>query len=69
MRGTVVEFDEAAGTGWLSDDDGRRWFFHCTQIADGTRTIASQTPVSFESLPYLGRYEATAIMKLARPDL
>jgi cold shock CspA family protein len=61
MRGVVTEFDDAAGMGWLTDDDGGRWFFHCTQIADGTRTIAIETPVTFESLPFLGRYEATAI--------
>ncbi len=67
MRGTVVEFDEAAGVGWLTDEAGQRWFFHCTQIADGTRTVAAWAPVSFESLPYLGRYEATAVTKLASP--
>jgi cold shock CspA family protein len=65
MRGIVTEFDDVAGLGWLIDDDGNRRFFHCTQIADGTRTIDVNTAVRFDLLPYLGRYEATAIAKLS----
>jgi cold shock CspA family protein len=61
MRGTVTEFDDAAGMGWITEPDGTRRFFHCTQIADGTRTIASGIAVTFDLLPYLGRYEATNI--------
>ena len=38
--------------------------FHCTQIADGTRTIEVGQAVRFELLPKLGRYEATAIEKV-----
>jgi cold shock CspA family protein len=61
-RGVVAEFDEARGTGCVKDEDGRGWFFHCTQIADGTRTIAVGAPVSFEVRPgHLGRWEAAAI--------
>ncbi|MGY6502274.1 MAG: cold-shock protein [Acidimicrobiales bacterium] len=46
LTGTVAEFDEARGYGAVAGDDGR-WFFHCTAIADGTRTIAEGTSVSF----------------------
>ncbi len=68
MEGTVAEFDEAAGLGTVTADDGVRYGFQCTQIADGTRTIAPGTAVSFEVRPWhLGRYEATAITP--RPDL
>ena len=67
MHGVVIEFDDSAGMGWLRDSEGRRWFFHCTQIADGTRTIDTRTAVSFECLPYLGRYEATDVTKLLGP--
>jgi CspA family cold shock protein len=61
MSGTVSEFDDAVGLGTISADDGASYPFHCTQIADGTRTIAPGTPVTFEIAPRLGGYEATAI--------
>ena len=47
--------------GAITSDDGRRFDFHCTQIADGTRTIQVGQVVDFGLLPKLGRYEATAI--------
>jgi cold shock CspA family protein len=60
--GVVTAFDEAAGLGTITADDGAAVGFQCTQIADGTRTIAVGTAVSFELRPWhLGRYEATAI--------
>jgi cold shock CspA family protein len=65
LQGIVREFDDPAGMGWIAGHDGTDRFFHCTQIADGTRTIAVGAPVAYELLPYLGRYEATAITKLA----
>jgi len=46
--GTVVEFDEAAGVGAVESDDGHRLFFHCTQIADGSRTIDVGAVVTFD---------------------
>ena len=61
MEGTVVEFDEARGLGTI-DGDGRAYPFHCTAIADGTRTIEVGTAVSFEVRPAgMGRWEATQI--------
>ena len=39
-----------------------RFPFHCTAIADGTRTIAPDTAVKFRLVPGpLGALEATAI--------
>lgn len=61
MNGTLAAFDEAVGLGVIEAEDGRRIEFHCVAIADGSRTIAVGTPVEFELLPKLGRYEATAI--------
>ena len=47
----------ALGTdGWydLTAEDGTVYPFHCTQIGDGTRTIAVGTKVEFELMPRLG---------------
>ena len=62
MRGTVSEFDEAKGYGTVRTEDGRELFFHCTQIADGSRTIAVGTDVTFEVVAgHMGRWEAAEI--------
>lgn len=60
--GCVVAFDEAVGLGTVESDDGRRYRFHCTQISDGTRTIAVGTPVTFEVVAARrGTWEAAAV--------
>jgi len=63
MRGVVTEFDDAAGLGTITTDDGTAAYrFHCTAITDGTRTIAVDTRVEFELRPARnGRYEAGAV--------
>jgi len=61
LSGTVIEFDTERGLGRIDADDGRSFPFHCTQIADGTRSIAVGAAVRFDVLAKLGRYEATAI--------
>ena len=59
MRGTVEAFDEAAGLGVVTSDDGSTYPFHCTQIAGGGRSIDAGTPVEFVVSPgHLGRWEA-----------
>jgi CspA family cold shock protein len=64
MTGVVTEFDEAAGLGTVTGEDGTTYPFHCTQIADGTRTIPVGAPVAFDVRPWhRGRYEATAITR------
>jgi cold shock CspA family protein len=51
--GTVAEFDPSG------HQPGGRWFFHCTAIVDGTRTIAAGAEVQFEVAPgRMGRFEA-----------
>jgi CspA family cold shock protein len=62
VTGRVVVFDGHAGLGEIVADDGSRYPFHCTQIADGTRRVEVGIAVEFEIGPGLpGRWEATAI--------
>jgi cold shock protein len=64
LTGTIAAFDEHAGVGSVRSDDGADYFFHCTQIADGTRTIAVGTAVSFEVAPGRpGRWEAVQLTR------
>ncbi len=59
-HGRVTAFDDAVGLGQVTDDDGSVHGFHCTRIADGTRTIELDTVVSFVLVPgHLGRWEAS----------
>ncbi|MGH9186617.1 MAG: cold-shock protein [Acidimicrobiales bacterium] len=64
VRGVVTEFDDDKGFGTVRSDDGRAFFFHCTAVADGTRSIDPDTRVSFEVVAgHLGRWEATRLLK------
>jgi len=47
-RGVITKFDEHAGLGTVDAAEGETYLFHCTQISDGTRTIAVGTEVTFE---------------------
>ena len=47
LRGTVVDFNDPVGLGHVQGADGSVLLFHCTQIADGTRTIPSGTHVTY----------------------
>ena len=62
MIGRVVAFDAHRGLGTIVGDDGREYPFHCTRIADGSRTIEVGAHVTFEAVAgHLGRFEAAAI--------
>jgi cold shock CspA family protein len=64
VEGVVAEFDEARGLGVVASTDGTTYPFHCTQIADGTRTIEVGTPVRFDVGPGLpGVWEARGVAK------
>ncbi|HXX88908.1 MAG TPA: cold-shock protein [Acidimicrobiales bacterium] len=66
LAGWVDEFDEARGLGTISGDDGRRYPFHCTAIADGSRRILVGTRVVFVTSPgHLGRVEADTVRNAA----
>lgn len=63
VTGTVTDFDEARGLGTVTAADGTIYGFHCTAIADGTRTIRVGTAVTFDvAAGHLGRWEATALV-------
>ena len=63
-RGTVIAFDEHAGFGTVRASDGSELFFHCTQLADRSRTVEVGTEVRFEVIPgHLGRWEAARVEK------
>lgn len=64
--GRVLAFENDRGLGEIEDDSGVRYPFHATQLADGARTIAVGSPVSFEIIPGLpGRWEAAGIQPRA----
>jgi cold shock CspA family protein len=62
--GTVATFDDAKGFGTVRDErTGEEHFFHCTAIADGTRTIDVGATVTFDVVPGRnGEWEARAIV-------
>ena len=64
MNGNVTTFDEQAGLGTVTAGDGTSYDFHCTQIADGTRSIPVGVAVTFDVRPWhRGRYEAVGIAR------
>ena len=62
-QGQVLDYDDAAGMGTVRADDGADYFFHCTSIADGSRTIAPGAMVSFGvAAGRRGLWEATDVV-------
>lgn len=64
LTGRVATFDKPAGYGTVTVDDSDgsgeagEWFFHCTAIADGSRSVEIGTRVHFRLAPgHLGRME------------
>ncbi len=45
IEGVVEEFDAYRGVGVVRARGGERLFFHCVEIADGSRSIDVGTPV------------------------
>lgn len=65
--GRVVDFDETRGDGHLESDDGRRIYFHCIGIADGTRRIDVGARVSARRVTgHRGADEATDVRVTTR---
>jgi cold shock CspA family protein len=63
--GVVEEFDEQRGLGTILADDGDVLPFHCTAIADGSRSVEPGRRVQFRVAPGLsGRWEATRVEKV-----
>ena len=64
MTGVVAEFDEHVGLGVVRTEEGE-YPFHCTQIADGTRTIEVGAPVRFDVIAgHLGKWEAARVERV-----
>ena len=64
VTGTVTEFDERRGLGTISAS-GTTHAFHCTQLADGSRSIRVGQRVEFVVVPgRRGDWEAAAIVKV-----
>lgn len=64
MVGTVASFDDHRGYGTIEAGSGI-YFFHCTRIVDGTRTVDEGARVAFELVPgHRGRWEAAAVTPL-----
>ena len=62
LAGRVASFDDATGWGVVAAENGTDYPFHCTAIADGTRTIEADTPVSFSLAPgHRGVWEAAGV--------
>ena len=61
--GEVIEFDDPAGLGAVRDDEtGIEHPFHCTAIADGSRTIEVGARVTFTVVPgHQGHWEAAGL--------
>jgi cold shock CspA family protein len=62
LTGVVSDFDEHKGYGSVRADDGAEYFFHCTQIADGSRSIPTGVRVTFDvAAGHGGRWEARSV--------
>jgi len=62
--GVVATFDERRGLGTIRAG-GAEYSFHCTRLADGSRTVDVGQAVTFEVVPgRLGDWEAVAIEKV-----
>ena len=60
--GAVSEFDDPRGLGVVRSDDGETFPFHCTALADGSRTVDVGARVVFTVAPgHRGRYEARSV--------
>jgi cold shock CspA family protein len=62
QHGHVEAYDPRRGLGAIKRDDGHRFEFHCTAIADGSRDIPVGATVTFWVVPgHLGQWEAATI--------
>lgn len=66
--GVVASFDDHVGAGTVRDAvTDEVWPFHCTRIADGSRTIPAGVEVGYRVEPGPTGFEAVAISR-TRPD-
>ena len=68
MVGEVIDFDEDGGYGTVRAAGGVEYFFHCTAVADGSRTIEVGTSVHFQVVPGgRGHWEGADLVPIASP--
>ena len=61
----MTSFDAGRGLGEVSDEDGTRYGFHATAVADGSRRIEVGASVVFTISPgHRGLYEARSLTPL-----
>ncbi|HQT98946.1 MAG TPA: hypothetical protein PLG60_00425 [Acidimicrobiales bacterium] len=61
----MVDFDEGRGDGVLKSDSGEEFYFHCLEIADGTRVIPVGARVrASRGVGRLGHDEARQLIQL-----
>jgi cold shock CspA family protein len=64
MKGRVESFDDRRGDGLVRSDGGQGFYFHCVNIADGSRSIdVGQLVSAKRAVGHLGRDEAFSIEK------
>jgi hypothetical protein len=64
IEAAVESFDERRGDGRLIGENGETFYFHCVDIADGTRTIDVGERVTAErAVGHLGHDEAVKVTK------
>jgi cold shock CspA family protein len=64
IHGSIESFDDRRGDGRLIAENGERLYFHCVDIADGTRTIDVGERVTAErAVGHLGHDEAVKVTK------
>ena len=62
--GRVASFDDHVGAGTVrADGTDLIWGFHCTRIADGSRSIPEGAYVSFEVVPGPAGLEAVDLRR------
>ena len=60
--GVVAAFDDHAGAGVITDAaTGEQWYVHCTRLANGDRSIAVGTVVTYRTEPGPTGQEAVAV--------
>ena len=66
MNGHVEAFDDYRGDGLMRSDEGEGLYFHCVDIADGSRSIAvGERVTARRQVGHLGHDEAFVIEKVA----
>lgn len=69
LTGFVEAFDDDRGDGLLRSDGGEGFYFHCVNIADGSRTVALGARVhARRGVGHRGHDEAFEIVKEASRD-